>query len=48
MLNKHNQEGILGLFKSKIMLVISINLFFQWYLKKQEKFHFHFVNFVFF
>lgn len=31
MLNKHTQEGILGLFKSRIMLVISLNLFFQWY-----------------
>ncbi|CAF0767154.1 unnamed protein product [Adineta ricciae] len=33
MLNKVNQEGILSLFKSKIMLVISLNLFFQWLLQ---------------
>ena len=31
LLNKHTQEGILGLFKSRIMLIISLNLFFQWY-----------------
>ncbi|UJR35354.1 hypothetical protein I4U23_028112 [Adineta vaga] len=30
MLNKTNQEGILSLVKSKIMLIISLNLFFQW------------------
>ncbi|CAF3355901.1 unnamed protein product [Rotaria sp. Silwood1] len=30
MLNKHNQEGVMGLFRSKIMCIISINLFFQW------------------
>ncbi|CAF0964964.1 unnamed protein product [Rotaria magnacalcarata] len=30
MMDKHNQEGILGLFKSKIMFLISMNLFFQW------------------
>ncbi|CAF0770190.1 unnamed protein product [Adineta ricciae] len=33
MLNKTNQEGILSLFRSKIMLVISLNLFFQWLLQ---------------
>ncbi|CAF2535185.1 unnamed protein product [Rotaria sp. Silwood2] len=30
MLDKHNQEGVMGLFRSKIMFIISINLFFQW------------------
>ncbi|CAF0804487.1 unnamed protein product [Rotaria sordida] len=30
MLNKHNQEGFMGLFRSKIMFIISMNLFFQW------------------
>jgi len=30
MQNKHNQEGMMGLFKSRIMFIISINLFFQW------------------
>ncbi|CAF0769462.1 unnamed protein product [Adineta steineri] len=30
MLDKHNQEGVMGLVKSKIMFILSINLFFQW------------------
>ena len=30
MANKHNQDGIMSLFRSRIMLFISINLFFQW------------------
>ena len=30
MSNKQNQDGIMSLFRSKIMLFISINLFFQW------------------
>jgi hypothetical protein len=35
MKNKHNQEGIMSLFKSRIMLLISLNLFFQWYLTEK-------------
>jgi hypothetical protein len=27
----NNKEGIMSLFQSKIMALISINLFFQWY-----------------
>lgn len=30
MLSKQHQEGIMSLFRSKIMLIISMNLFFQW------------------
>jgi len=28
--NKHNQEGVMSLFRSRIMFLISLNLFFQW------------------
>lgn len=30
MANTHNQEGLMSLFKTRIMLLISLNLFFQW------------------
>ena len=30
MANKQNQEGVMSLFRSRIMLIISLNLFFQW------------------
>ena len=36
MLNKVNQEGAIGLFKSRIMLLISLNLFFQWYVSEER------------
>lgn len=31
MSEENNKEGVRSLFQSKIMALISINLFFQWY-----------------